>query len=83
MYRIIIKDKTFNVDAASKKEALDAIADYLHTLDMRDYFKVAADFVSECDIGESVEEYAKSEGFYRYGAHNVYIPVTSVREVAR
>lgn len=83
MYQIIIKDKTFKVDAQSKNEALNAVADYIHAFNMHDYFKIAADFTSECDLGEDVDSVAKSEGFYRYGAHSIYLPVANIREVAR
>jgi hypothetical protein len=83
MYQITVKDKTFKVDAQSKNEAINAVADYIHIFNMHDYFKVAADFASDCDLGDDVDSYAKSEGFYRYGTHGIYIPVTSAREVAR
>lgn len=83
MYAITIKDKTFKVDARTETEALNAVADYIHIFKMQDYFKVAADFVDECDLGDSVGDYANSLGFYRYGAQNIYLPVASVQEVAR
>lgn len=83
MYKIIIKDQTFKVDARTKKEALHAVADYIFTFNLRDYFKTASDFSHECDIGESVEEYAASLGFYRYGHNHIYIPVANVHEVEK
>lgn len=83
MYSVIIKDKTFNVEADTKKEAINAVADYLDACNMHDYFKVASDFSSECDIGDDVEEYAASLGFYRYGNNGIYVPVVNVEEVAQ
>ena len=83
MYAITIKDKTFKVDASTKQEALNAVADYVQTFNMHDYFKVAADFASECDLGDDVDSVAHSDGFYRYGTQGIYLPVASVRGVAR
>jgi hypothetical protein len=83
MYQITVKDRAFNVDARTKKEALHAVADYLFTFNQSDYFKTASDFSPECDIGDNVEDYAASLGFYRYGTRGIYVPVASVREVAR
>ena len=83
MYQITIKDKTFNVEARTKKEALHAVADYLFTFNLCAYFKTASDFSPECDVGDSVEDYAASLGFYRYGTRGIYVPVASAREVAR
>ena len=83
MYIIAVKNKIFNVSARSKIEALNAVADYLRTLNMHGYFKVAADFVTECDIGESVEEYAATLGYHHCGSRGIYVPIASVKEVAR
>jgi hypothetical protein len=83
MYQITVKDRAFHVDARTKKEALHAVADYLFTFNQSDYFNTASDFAPECDIGESVEDYVASLGFYCYGTRGIYVPVASVKEVSR
>lgn len=73
MYKITINAQEFVVDANTRNEALDAVADYVETMHMQNCFYTTSDIVKKCDIGEAADEYAKEKNLIKCGSNGIYL----------
>ena len=84
LYQIIIGTgtawtKEFKVHAYNEKEAIDLLADYLEEEEMDDLYGDHYSLLEYCDMGQTVDEYAKANNLTCCGSHRIYLKILEVQ----
>ena len=70
----------FYVYAYSANKAVDLLADYLEESDYdglwADYYALA----DECEVGQTVDEYAEAHNLTCCGSHGIYLEIVRIEE---
>lgn len=87
LYRVFLGTGTlwlaeFHVYAYSEQEAVDFVADYceLHKLEglYSDHYELA----DECEVGETVDQYAEACGLTCCGNHGIYVKLEGIEVIS-
>lgn len=65
----------YEVYANNEQEAIDTLADYLEENELTGLYTTHYDIADECEIGQTVDEYAEANGLICCGNHGIYIRV--------
>ena len=71
--------KSFEVYAYNETEAVDLVADYVeehHLYLYADHY----DLADECEVGQSVDEYAEANGLTCCGNSGIYLQILNIEE---
>lgn len=85
LYKIIIENgtawtKEFKVYAYNEQEAVDTLADWLEEEEMDSLYGDHYGLLEYCEIGQTVDEYAKANNLTCCGNHGIYLKVLGVEE---
>ena len=65
----------YNVYADNEQSAIDTLADYLEDNELCGLYTTHYDIADECDVGQTIDEYAEANGLICCGNHGIYIRV--------
>ena len=73
--------KVFEVYAYNEQEAVDLVADYCEEQELAGLYFDHYDLADECEVGQSVDEYAETHGLTCCGNHGIYIVLAGIELV--
>ena len=87
LYRVIIGTglawgAPYEVYAYHEQEAVDLVADYLEAHEVIDLYSDHYELADLCEVGQTVDEYAETNGLTCAGNHGIYVQVLGIETVA-
>lgn len=88
LYRIFIGTGTvwlqeFYVYAYNTTEAVDLVADYCEEHELAGLYTDFYELADECEVGQTVDEYAETHNLICCGNHGIYLEVAGLEEVCQ
>lgn len=71
----------FEVYAYNEGEAVDMVADYCEENELEGLYADYYDLADECEVGQSVDEYAEANGLTCCGNHGIYLQIAGMEEI--
>ena len=73
--------QTYEVYAYNECEAVDLVADYCEDHELEGLYSDYYELADLCEVGETVDEYAESNGLTCCGNHGIYMQILRIEEV--
>lgn len=75
--------KVFQVYAYNEQEAVDLVADYCEEHEFEGLYTDFYGLADECEVGQSVDEYAEAHNLICCGNHGIYLEVAGLEELCQ
>ena len=87
LYRVFLGTGTlwlaeFHVYADSEQEAVDLVADYCEEQGLEGLYSDHYELADECEVGQTVDEYAEEHGLYCCGNHGIYVKLEGIEVIS-
>jgi hypothetical protein len=73
--------QSYEVYAYNESDAVDLVADYCEEHEFHGLYSGFYDLYDECDVGQSVDEYAEANGLTCCGNSGIYMQILGITEV--
>ena len=88
LYRVYIGTgtawlKVFQAYAYNEQEAVDLVADYCEEHELEGLYTDFYGIADECEVGQTVDEYAEAHNLICCGNHGIYLEVAGLEEIIK